>query len=78
MREITPGSLWKHFKGGTYEIVAIAKDCEDPSREVVVYKSLYETPEHPIGTIWVREKENFLEKITRDGKTFWRFEEAKE
>jgi hypothetical protein len=74
-REIKIGQKYKHFKGGNYEVVEIALDCEDPKIERVIYKSLYETPEHPIGTVWAREKNNFLEEITRDGKTFLRFEE---
>jgi len=76
-REIKIGAKYKHFKGGVYEIVAVAKDSEDTSRELVVYKQLYETPEHPIGTVWIREKNNFLEEISREGKIFLRFEEIK-
>ena len=58
-----------------YEVVAVALDCENPEKELIIYKSLYETSEHPLGTIWAREKNNFLEEITRDGRTFFRFEE---
>lgn len=74
-RKVKIGGQYRHFKGGLYEIVAVAKDCEDPEEELVIYKSLYGTPEYPIGTVWAREKNNFLAEITRDGKTFWRFEE---
>ncbi len=74
-REVKIGAKYKHLKGGTYEVVAVALDCEDPERELVIYKSLYETPEHPIRTVWVREKNNFLEEISREGKTIFRFEE---
>jgi len=75
-REIIIGAKYRHFKGGIYEVVAVALDCEDPNKELVIYSSRYETPEHPVGTVWAREKSNFLEQITRDGKTFFRFEEV--
>jgi hypothetical protein len=52
--EPASGSKWKHFKGGEYRIVMIARDCEDPNRFLVVYRNI----QH--GTIWVRERDNFL------------------
>jgi len=73
--KIEVGEKYRHFKGGIYEIVAVARDCEDPKKEFVVYKMLYKSPKYPVGTVWAREKNNFLEEITRDGKTLWRFEE---
>lgn len=49
------GSLWKHFKGNVYIISDIARDCEEPGRFLVVYRSMK-------GDVWVRPLENFLEK----------------
>lgn len=56
--EPAPGSKWKHFKGGTYSIVYIARDCEDPNHFLIVYRSR----EH--GTIWVRDYTNFTERAS--------------
>ena len=58
-------------------MVALARDCEDPKRQLVVYKALYDSLEFGPGQVWAREKGDFLAEITRDGKTFYRFEEVK-
>lgn len=68
-----PLGRYKHFKGNIYEVVALAHDCEDPDKIVVVYKSEYETPKYPKGTIWVRPINNFTETVQRDGESFQRF-----
>lgn len=78
MRELTPGSLWKHFKGGKYLVIGVARYSEDPNQEFVVYKHLDKGGEYGLDQLWVRPKEMFLEKVTRDGKTFWRFEKVSE
>ena len=71
---LKPGSLWQHFKGNKYRIVCVAKHSESLV-EMVVYEALYENPE---GKYWVRPKVMFLEKMTREGKTFFRYEPIKE
>ena len=58
---------YRHFKGGEYEVLAIAKDSET-LQEVVVYKALYGD-----GAVWVRPKAMFLESVERDGRTVPRF-----
>ncbi len=59
---------YRHFKGNEYEVIGIAKHSET-LEEMVVYKALY----GDFG-IWVRPLSMWNEKITRDGKTFRRFE----
>lgn len=59
---------YKHFKGNMYEVTAIAKHSET-MEEMVVYKALYGE-----GGIWVRPASMWEETITREGKTFRRFE----
>jgi len=59
---------YKHFKGGEYEVLGIAKHSET-QEEMVVYRALYGDNE-----LWVRPIEMFLETIERDGKTLQRFE----
>ena len=56
------GIIFKHFKGGFYEILHEAKNSEDLSI-VIVYKSLKD------GGIWTRPKKEFFEEIdTPSGK----------
>lgn len=70
MRNLNPGSIWKHFKGRVYKIVGVAKNSEDMSEEFVVYSPVEPSPEYGKDQMAVRPKEMFLEKVTRDGKTF--------
>ena len=67
MSEIKIGK-YRHFKGGEYEVIGIAKDSET-LEEMVVYRALYGD-----GELWVRNAEMFGETVTREGKTFPRFE----
>ena len=62
--EIKKGK-WKHFKGGVYDVLGVAKHSET-MEEFVVY-------EHD-GVMWIRPKAMFLETIERDGKKMPRFE----
>ena len=67
MSEIKIGK-YRHFKGGEYEVIGIAKDSET-LEDVVVYRALYGD-----GGMWVRSAEMFGETVTSEGKTFPRFE----
>ena len=67
MSEIKIGKC-RHFKGGEYEVIGIAKDSET-LEEMVVYRALYGE-----GEMWVRSAKMFGETVTREGKTFPRFE----
>ncbi|MBQ9845891.1 MAG: DUF1653 domain-containing protein [Oscillospiraceae bacterium] len=64
---IEPGR-YRHFKGNEYEVLYVAKHSET-LEEMVVYRALY--GEHGV---WVRPANMWDETITRDGKTFKRFE----
>lgn len=78
-RELKPNSKWRHFKGGLYLVIDVARHSEDPNQEFVVYKHLEgSNPKKDYGDdqLWIRPKEMFLEKVTRDNKTFWRFEKV--
>ena len=65
--EIRPG-LYRHFKGNMYRVLYNAKHSET-MEDMVVYQALYGEK-----GIWVRPRAMFCEEITRDGKTFKRFE----
>ncbi len=71
MNEINIGDVFRHFKGNVYKVIALARDCEDLS-EVVVYQNVDKLD------TWVRPLDNFLETVTRDGKSFKRFEKIDE
>lgn len=59
---------YRHFKGNEYEVLAVANHSETLEK-MVVYKALYGE-----GEIWVRPLSMWDEEITRDGKTFKRFQ----
>ena len=58
---------YRHFKGGEYEVVGIARHSET-REEMVVYRALYGE-----GGLWVRPASMWEETVTRDGKTSSRF-----
>ena len=62
-----PLGKWRHFKGGEYEVIGIAKDSET-QMPVVVYRALYGN-----GDLWVRDAAMWLETVTRNGETVRRF-----
>ncbi len=59
---------YRHFKGNEYEVIAIALHSET-LQEMVVYKDLKNNSK-----VWVRPASMWNETVTRDGKTFKRFE----
>ena len=65
--EIKTGK-YRHFKGNEYEVLYVAKHSET-MEEMVVYRALYGEK-----GVWVRPAAMWNETITRDGKTFKRFE----
>ena len=66
--------LYRHFKGKNYEVIDIARDCENPKKEYVVYKALYDSPEFGKDQIWIREISDFNGSKIIDGKEVKRFE----
>lgn len=64
--EIKPGK-YRHFKGGEYRVLFIAKNSET-LEPMVVYKALYGE-----GDIWVRPASMWNETVTYDGNVFPRF-----
>ena len=60
--------LYRHFKGGIYEVLFVAKNSET-LENMVVYRANY--GEHGV---WVRPLSMWNETVERDGKTFKRFE----
>ena len=61
MDEIKLGK-YRHFKGGEYEVLHLAKDSESLEM-MVVYRALYGE-----GGVWVRPAKMWNETVERDGK----------
>lgn len=59
---------YRHFKGGEYEVIGLARHSET-QEEFVVYRPLYTD-----SGLWVRPKAMFLESVIIDGREVPRFE----
>ena len=66
MEEIRLGK-YRHFKGGEYEVIGLARHSET-LEPMVVYLSLYGER-----GLWVRPAQMWNETVERDGKTYRRF-----
>ncbi len=62
-----PLGRYRHYKGGLYEVVGVARHSET-EEELVVYKALYGD-----GGLWVRPKGMFLELVKLDRQEVPRF-----
>lgn len=58
---------YKHFKGGEYEVIGIAKHSET-EEDMVVYR-----PQYGERGLWVRPLAMFEETVTLDGEVVPRF-----
>lgn len=68
-RQIKTGAKYRHFKGGEYLVLHVAKHSET-LEEYVVYQALYGER-----GIWIRPLDMFLGVKEIDGKQVLRFEE---
>lgn len=68
--EISLESTFRHFKGGRYRVILLARYLTRPEEAAVVYASLN------YGTIWVRSAKAWLETTDRwpDGRPRHRFQ----
>ena len=65
---------YRHFKGGEYELLYLARHSET-DETMVVYRALYDCGETPNNErVWVRPLSMWTETVTRDGVTRPRFE----
>ncbi|MBR6318177.1 MAG: DUF1653 domain-containing protein [Fibrobacter sp.] len=78
MSKAIAGRMYRHYKKSTmvYTVVMTdALDCESVE-PLVIYRSEYETPDHPKGTVWVRSRRDFESRvILPDGTEVDRFTE---
>jgi hypothetical protein len=66
---------YRHYKGKFYQVLGVARHSET-LEELVVYKALYRT-KFGVGSLWVRPKAMFLEKIKIDHKWVKRFQKVR-
>ena len=65
---------YRHFKGGEYELLYLARHSET-DETMVVYRALYDCGETPLNErVWVRPLSMWTETVTRNGVTRPRFE----
>ena len=64
--EIKPGR-YRHFKGGEYQVIGLAKHSET-GEPMVVYRALYGE-----GGLWVRPYAMFCEEVMVNGRSVRRF-----
>lgn len=69
---VTAGSIFRHYKGKLYKILAVARHSEDTSL-YVVYQGLYNCPEFGPSPTWIRPYHEFVEEVMIDGKNTPRF-----
>ncbi len=63
---------YRHFKGGLYEVLGVARHSET-LEEMVVYRALYDSPEFGPNSLWVRPRAMFAETVLVDGRAAPRF-----
>ena len=68
---LKPGK-YRHFKGGEYELICVAKHSET-EEPMVVYRALYGD-----GGLWVRPASMWSEHVERDGYCGPRFMKVEE
>lgn len=66
-QEPLPGR-YRHYKGGEYEVVGVARHSET-DEQLVVYRCLYDN-----NSLWVRPLTMFLETVSIEGRELPRFE----
>ena len=60
---------YRHFKGGEYNVIALAKHSET-LEELVVYEALYD---NMVSKFWVRPAKMFFDKVGHEGQLVDRF-----
>lgn len=68
--EIYPNSIYEHYKGERYRVIAVATFSEDITQRLVIYEALYS---NKVSQVWARPEAMFLEMIELQGKATPRF-----
>ncbi|MEI6326516.1 MAG: DUF1653 domain-containing protein [Candidatus Roizmanbacteria bacterium] len=67
---MTTLGIYRHYKGGLYRLISVAKHSET-LEDMVVYEALYDKP---LGKFWVRPLTMWSEKVKYEGKEVARFQ----
>lgn len=65
-QELRPGR-YRHYKGGEYEVVGVARHSES-DEQLVVYRCLYDN-----NSLWVRPLQMFIERVWNNDRWVQRF-----
>lgn len=75
-REVVPNSLWRHFKGTKYMVIAVAKHTETGEKQVVYHAADGNSKE-----VYARPLDMFLSEVDHEKypnvSQKYRFEEIK-
>jgi hypothetical protein len=67
--ELRSGQIWKHYKGGKYKIILLAKNVEEGDAvDMVVYQKIGEEQ------LFTQSVGRFTESVNHDGKQVPRFD----
>ena len=66
MQEIKTGNIYRHYKGNTYKIIALARHSET-GEDMIVYQSVQN------GDVWVRPRYMWNEEVELNGTRVLRF-----
>jgi hypothetical protein len=79
---IIVGGIYKHLKSGRlYRVVNICRSVHQPEKQMVAYEQLYHSKLYgtdidlPIGSMWVRDLEDFISLDTNGVKKFVRIDD---
>lgn len=65
-RTVNPGDVFRHFKGGLYQVVAVATHTETQEK-LVVYQPLFDEGYEPgKKPVWVRPLDMFLSPVDKE------------
>lgn len=70
MKYPLPNQIYKHYKGGTYQVISLATHTEQ-NQILVIYKSLN------FGSVYARPIEEW-NKLTEDGRKRFELEERRQ
>lgn len=66
-QEVRVGAVYKHYKGNLYQVIAVARDTENPELRRVVYQGLYNDPVFGKNPMWDRPYTMFAEHVVING-----------
>lgn len=72
-QDVKVGALYRHFKNHLVRVIGVAKHSET-QEELVIYEKMEDVGDAKKGSLWARPKAMFLEDVTREGRTFPRFQ----